>query len=148
LGLSYATGAALSARLKKESHRVVTLLSDAECNEGSVWEAVMFAAQHKLSNLTAIIDSNGQQAFGYCRDILNLSPLAERWRSFGWDAVDVDGHDVSALTKALSAPRAERPLVVVAKTTFGKGVSYMEGQLKWHYMPMSEPDFKQALSEI
>ena len=149
LGLSYAAGAALAARLKKQSHRVFALLSDGECNEGSVWEAVMFAAQQKLSNLTAIVDVNGQQAFGYARDVIDLAPMAQRWTAFGWKAVEVDGHNLEELAQVLSAERdPQRPLAVLARTVFGKGVSYMEKKLKWHYFPMSDAEYQQALDEI
>ncbi len=149
LGLSYAAGAALAARLKKNDHHVYALLSDGECNEGSVWEAVMFAAQHKLSNLTAIVDMNGQQAFGYSRDVIDLNPMAQRWAAFGWNTVEADGHNFEGLIGALSSTAdSQRPQVILARTIFGKGVSYMENQLKWHYMPMSDADFQQAMREI
>ena len=149
-GLSFGAGSALAAHLKQSSRRVFVLLSDAECNEGAVWEAVMFAAHHRLSNLIAVIDLNGQQAFGYTDEVLSLSPMAERWRAFGWDAREVEGHDVDALTEAMKEPGAidGQPRVVLAKTTFGKGVSYMEGKIKWHYMPMSEHEYREALEEL
>lgn len=147
-GLSFGAGSALAARLKGSERRVFVLVSDAECNEGSLWEAVMFAAHHRLSNLTAIIDLNGQQAFGYTAEVLSLSPMAERWRAFGWDVREVEGHDESALAGALSDSRKDQPRVVIAGTTFGKGVSYMEGLIRWHYTPMSEGEYEQALKEI
>ena len=126
------------------------LVSDAECNEGSLWEAVMFAAHHRLANLVAIIDLNGQQALGYTDDVLRLSPMAERWRAFGWDVHEVDGHDVPALSHTIAGldTTAGPPHVLIARTVFGKGVSYMERQIKWHYLPMSEADYTQALSEL
>jgi len=148
-GLSLATGAALGARLQGSDRRVFALLSDAECNEGSTWEAAMFAAHHRLDNLVAIVDSNGQQALGHTRDVLDLEPLIERWRSFGWDATDVDGHDMASLQEALTAATGRgRPHVLVARTTFGKRVSYMESQIRWHYMPMSEQEYVLALSGL
>lgn len=149
-GLSFGAGSALAARLRGSRRRVFVLVSDAECNEGALWEAVMFAAHHRLKNLTAIVDLNGQQAFGYTEDVLSLSPLAEKWRAFGWDVREVYGHDVEALTQAMqeSESASAPPRVVLAKTTFGKGVSYMEGEIKWHYMPMSEPEYRRALEEI
>jgi transketolase len=125
------------------------LLSDAECNEGSVWEAAMFAAQHRLSNLVAIVDFNGQQALGPTRDVLDLTPLAERWRLFGWDAVDADGHDRRALGAALEPPiDGMRPRVVVAHTVFGKGVSFMERVLGWHYWPLDAAQHARARAEL
>jgi transketolase len=142
-------GAAVAARMQRSCRRVVVLLSDAECNEGSVWEAMMFAAQHGLDNLTAIIDLNGQQALGYTEDVLDLgSSMTERWRSFGWDAIEVDGHDADAVRAALDARRDGRPRVLVARTTFGKGVDYMESQIRWHYMPMDDNEYASALEQV
>ena len=149
-GLSMAAGAALAARLQRSPRRAFTLLSDAECNEGSVWEAVMFAAHHRLANLIAVVDLNGQQALGYTDQVLSLQPLADRWRAFGWDVHEVDGHDVPAMEKTIARldTATGRPHVLIARTVFGKGVSYMEGQIKWHYWPMSEAEYRQALEEI
>jgi transketolase len=129
---------------------VFVLLSDAECNEGSVWEAAMFAAHHQLANLVAIIDLNGQQAFGYTKDVLSLEPMHERWRSFGWDVRDVDGHDCGALAHEISEldTTSGQPHVLIAHTIFGRGVSYMENVIDWHYLPMSELQFAQALEEL
>jgi transketolase len=150
LGLSVGVGAALAARLERSNRRVFVLMSDAECNEGSVWEAAMFAAHHRLGRLTAVIDLNGQQALGATADVLSLAPMVDRWRAFGWDAHDVDGHDITALATTLGAPAAAdgAPRVLVARTVFGKGVSFMERQLKWHYWPMSDDDYRRALSEV
>jgi transketolase len=149
-GLSLATGAALAARLDGSKRRALCLLSDAECNEGSVWEAVMFAAHHRLSNLVAVVDLNGQQALGYTKDVLDLSPMADRWRAFGWDVHDVDGHDPVALADTIRALDTEAgpPHVLVAHTTFGKGVSFMEGSIEWHYLPMTEGQFERAMEEV
>jgi transketolase len=149
-GLSVGAGAALAARLQRSSRRVFALLSDAECNEGSVWEAVMFAAHHRLANLIAIVDLNGQQALGYSEQVLSLTPLAQRWRAFGWDVHEVDGHDPGqiAATVGCLATAAGAPHVLIAHTVFGKGVSYMERQIKWHYWPMSDDEYAQALAEV
>ena len=149
-GLSMAAGAALAARLQQSPRRAFALLSDAECNEGSVWEAVMFAAHQRLSNLIAIVDLNGQQALGYTEEVLSLSPMAARWRAFGWDVHEVDGHNVAALQTTLAGlhTAAGPPHVLIARTTFGKGVSYMEGQIKWHYWPMSDAEYRQAMQEV
>jgi transketolase len=149
-GLSMGVGAALAVRLAERRHRVFVLVSDAECNTGVLWEAVMFAAHHRLSNLVVIVDANGQQALGYTRDVLNLAPLADRWRAFGWDAQEIDGHDTQAIARAVEALSNESgaPHVLVARTVFGKGVSYMEGQIKWHYWPMSDQEYAQALAEV
>ena len=149
-GLSVGAGAALGARLEGSSRRVFVLVSDAECNEGSLWEAVMFAAHHRLANLVAVVDLNGQQALGYTADVLDLSPLAARWRAFGWDVHEVDGHDRAAMAEVVDRldTTAGAPHVLVARTTFGKGVSFMEGQIKWHYLPMSDGDYLRALAEV
>jgi transketolase len=149
-GLPIGAGAALAARLQNSDRRVFVLLSDAECDEGSVWEAVMFAAHHNLSNLVAIIDLNGQQALGFTREVLNISPLTDRWHAFGWDLHEIDGHNPEEMMRVfeelnfISGP----PHVLIAHTIFGKGVSYMENKIKWHYWPMSDDEYKQALGEI
>lgn len=149
-GLSLAAGAALAARLQKSPRRAFVLMSDAECNEGSVWEAVMFAAHHKLSNLVAVLDLNGQQALGYTEQVLSMSPMAARWRVFGWDVHEVDGHDIVGMANTLvNLNTAESlPHVLIARTVFGKGVSFMENQIKWHYWPMSDAECRQAMSEV
>jgi transketolase len=149
-GLSYAAGAALAARMRGSARRAFALLSDAECNEGSVWEAAMFAAHHGLANLVAMVDLNGQQALGYTDEVLSLSPLAPRWESFGWDVHEVDGHDVEELATVIGRldTVTGRPHVLIAHTVFGKGVSYMERQIKWHYNPMSDDEYRQAVAEI
>jgi transketolase len=149
-GLSFAAGAALAARMQGSARRAFVLLSDAECNEGSVWEAAMFAAHHRLASLVALIDLNGQQALGYTDDVLSLSPMAERWRAFGWDVHEVDGHDADRLVATIAEldTASGPPHVLVARTVFGKGVSYMERQIKWHYSPMSDDEYRRALAEI
>jgi transketolase len=150
MGLSVAAGVALAARMDGSARRAFALLSDAECNEGAIWEAAMFAAHHKLAGLTAIIDLNGQQAFGYTRDVLDLGSMAEKWRAFGWDVHEVDGHDEAALKACLHSldHRDGAPHMLIARTVFAKGVSFMEGLLKWHYSPMSDEEFRAALAEV
>jgi transketolase len=149
-GLSLATGSALAARLSGSARRTFVLMSDAECNEGSVWEAVMFAAHHRLGNLVVVVDVNGQQALGYTHEVLDLSPLEERWRAFGWDAHVVDGHDHAALRGAVDALAygESRPHVLLAQTVFGHGVSYMEREIRWHYLPMDDGQYASALAEL
>lgn len=149
-GLSLAAGAALAARLQGSSRRVFVLVSDAECNEGSLWEAAMFAAHHRLSNLVVLVDLNGQQALGYTEQVLSLTPMRERWSAFGWDAREVDGHDSPGLIRTVESldTTSGPPHVLIARTTFGRGVSYMEGQIKWHYWPMSDAEYEQALAEL
>lgn len=150
MGVSYATGAALAARLQKSSRRVFVLASDAECNEGVVWEAAMFAAHHHLANLFLIVDLNGQQALGYTQNVLDLAPLAQKWRAFGWDVHDVNGHDRKEMIDAIDSceKNSSQPHAIIARTTFGKGVSFMENQIKWHYWPMNEQEFSLAMKEI
>ena len=149
-GLGVATGAALAKRIKKNPGRVRVLISDAELNEGSTWEAIMFAAHRKLANLDVIVDLNGQQALGKTRDVIDLEPLAPRWRAFGWEVRQVDGHDPEAMVTAMRAMAASQdmPQVLLARTVSGKGVGYMEGQVKWHYWPMSEADYAAAMAEL
>jgi transketolase len=141
-GLSLATGSALAARLSGSPRRTFALMSDAECNEGSVWEAVMFAAHHALASLVLIVDVNGQQALGYTSDVIDLSPLDERWRAFGWDVHTVDGHDCDAMRAVIDG------LAPTWKTVFGRGVSYMERRIEWHYLPMDDVQYATALAEL
>ena len=149
-GLALGAGAALAARLQGSSRRVFVLLSDGECNEGSIWESAMFAAHQELSNLVVVIDMNGQQALGYTRHVLDLEPMDRRWDAFGWDARVVDGHDVTALLQAFGDldPVTGPPHVLVARTTFGRGVSFMENQIRWHYFPMSDQEYERAVDEV
>lgn len=149
-GLAIGAGAALAARLEGCSRRVFVLISDAECNEGSIWESVMFAAHHRLSNLIAIVDLNGQQAFGYTDDVLSLSPISEKWKAFGWDVHEVDGHNVGEMTAIIEKldTISGCPHILVARTTFGKGVPYMENQIKWHYLPMSGAEYQEAVKAV
>ena len=149
-GVSLGAGAALAARLKGSPRRAFVLVSDAECNEGSLWEAAMFAAHHELSNLVVMIDLNGQQALGYTDDVLSMSNMAERWQAFKWEVHEVDGHDIPAIIKTVSRldTRSGPPHVLITRTVFGKGVSFMERQIKWHYLPMSDEEYRQAVAEI
>ncbi len=149
-GLGFATGAALAARWQRSARRVFCLLSDAECNEGSVWEAVMFAAHHRLANLVAIVDQNGQQALGHTADVLDLDPLGERWRAFGWDVHEVDGHNAAELAETCAGLNTVvgAPHVLIAHTVFGRGVSFMRGRIDWHYLPMSDEQYRRALGEV
>lgn len=149
-GLSYGAGAALAARLREDRSRAFVLLSDAECNEGSIWEAAMFAAQHELSNLVAIIDCNGQQALGYTKAVIDIEPLAEKWLAFHWQVFEIDGNNYEQVVQTLMNIETTQgsPKLVIAKTVFGKGVSFMEGLLQWHYQPMSADEYEQAMREI
>ena len=149
--MSVAIGAAYAKKLNNDSHIVYSLHGDGELDEGQNWEAIMFAAHHRLSNLIAIVDLNGQQAFGRTEDVLDLSPMHERWRAFGWKVAEVDGHDMNAMDQACDSvrtPSPGAPQVLIAKTVFGRGASFMERQIKWHYLPMSEQDYRDALLQL
>jgi transketolase len=147
-GLSVGSGLAHGLRLRGRPSRVYVLLSDAECNEGQVWEAAMFAAHHRLSSLVAVVDLNGFQALGETARILELD-MVRLWSAFGWEAVAVDGHDVGALLAAFHLPpRTDRPRVIVARTVLGKGVSFMEGRLEWHYRNLTPDQARLALAEL
>lgn len=149
-GLPIGNGMALGARIAKRPTRVFVLMSDGEQNEGSVWEAAMFAGGQKLANLCAIIDFNRWQATGRSCEVLALEPLADKWRAFGWSVVEVDGHDVDALAKAMSGPQDAdgRPRAIVAHTVKGKGVSFMEDDNNWHYRAPNGDELARALAEL
>lgn len=149
-GLSFGAGAALAARMQQSRRRVFVLLSDAECDEGAVWEAIMLAAHHRLGNLTAIVDLNHQQALGYTKDVLDLGDLGAKFENFGWDTHHVEGHNEAQLfcTFKQLDHNGTKPHMIVAHTTFGKGVSFMESLIKWHYSPLTDDEFAQAMKEI
>lgn len=149
-GLGVAAGIALASGHGQRPFRVFALLSDGECDEGSVWEAAMFAGQHQLGSLVAIIDYNKMQAFGWVREVMDLEPFSPKWQSFGWEVREVNGHDHSLLREILETPRNPqgKPLVVIAHTIKGKGVSFMENQLSWHYRCPSPVELAQALQEL
>jgi transketolase len=147
-GLSLGAGAALGAKRQGSDRRVYVIMSDAELNEGSAWEAVMFAAQHRLDNLTLLIDLNGQQALGYTRDVLDLGAVEDKLSEFGWSTASVPGHDHDELEAALKPADGERPRAIVARTTFGYGVSFMESQIKWHYLPLDDETYARALADL
>jgi transketolase len=148
-GLPICIGMALAAKMDGAAFRVFTLLGDGELAEGSNWEAGLAAAHYDLDNLTAIIDHNTLQITGHTRDVMSNEPLDEKWRAFGWAVKVVDGHDYAALTEALSKPaEAGKPTCVIANTTKGRGVSFMENVAKWHHGVPSEAELKQALGEL
>ncbi len=149
-GLSIGCGMALAGKRDARPHRVFVLLSDGECDEGSTWEACLFAPQHRLDNLVAIVDYNKIQSLGSVKEVLDLEPLAAKWEAFGWATREIDGHDPVAVERALTEVplRAGRPTCVVAHTVKGKGVSFMEGRLLWHYRSPNEEELARALAEL
>ena len=149
-GLPMALGMALAARIQKRPTRSYALLSDGECNEGSIWEAAMLAAAQKVNTLTAIIDFNKWQATGRSQEVMALDPLAAKWEAFGWHAQEIDGHDFNAIDQALESARAEttRPSVIVAHTVKGKGISFMEDDNNWHYRTPNPQELAAALAEL
>ena len=148
-GLAVGTGQALAKKMDQRRSRVFVMLSDGECNEGSVWEAAMGAAHQKLDNLVAIIDDNHMQAMGPSRQICGLGSLKDKWAAFGWDATECDGHDINALVKTIETPaQPGKPRAIIARTLLGKGVSFMEDDILWHYQVPSDEDLRKALAEL
>jgi transketolase len=150
-GLGTAAGMALAARIDGAPWRVFTVLGDGECNEGSIWEAAMFAGHRKLSNLVAIIDRNGLSATDYTENVIALEPLADRWAAFGWDCVELDGHSLEALLDVLSPAALEgrtRPLAIIARTVKGKGVDFMLNSPNWHHQMPKGAQIEAALSQL
>jgi transketolase len=149
-GLSIACGMALVGKRDRAPGRVFAMLSDGECDEGSTWEAVLFAPHHRLDNLVAIVDYNKIQSLGAVKEVLDLEPFADKWRAFGWAVREIDGHDLAAITEVFRALPIEpgRPSCVIAHTVKGKGVSFMEGALLWHYRPPDQEELERALAEL
>ena len=146
-GLSVASGVALRAKLDNIDYKVFTILGDGELDEGSNWEAFMFAAHKKLNNLCAVIDRNNLQSIDTTENTLALEPLAEKIRSFGWYVEEIDGHDHQALENALNI-YSIKPLCLIGRTVKGKGVSFMENNIEWHYKTPKGSEFDQAISEL
>jgi transketolase len=149
-GLSIGCGMALAAKRDGRPYRVFALLSDGECDEGSIWEAALFAPHHGLDNLVAIVDYNKIQSLGAVREVLNLEPLGAKWEACGWNVREIDGHDWAEITAALGAVpfKAGRPSCVVAHTVKGKGVSFMENNVLWHYRSPDDDELRRALDEL
>jgi transketolase len=148
-GLSVAVGLALGANMAKRDYHVYCLLGDGECQEGQIWEAAMSASKFRLDNLTAIVDWNGLQLMGTISETMPMPNMADNWRSFGWEAVELDGHDLAEITAALEASRKPgTPRVLLARTVKGKGVSFMENKVEWHARPVSSLELQQALAEL
>lgn len=147
-GLGVGAGMAMQLRRAGGAQRVFVLLSDGECDEGSNWEAILFAGHQRLANLCAIVDYNKLQSLGPVADTVGLEPFADKWRSFGWAVQRVDGHDHAALDAAFAPRSQERPTCIIADTVKGKGVSFMEGQVLWHYRSPQGEELAAALREL
>jgi transketolase len=149
-GLSYGIGMAMAGRLDKQGYRVYVLLGDGECDEGQVWEAAMFAPHHRLDNITAIVDHNDLQLDGRVCDIMALEPLTDKWRAFNWNVLEIDGHNMGEILKALARAGETRgkPTVIIAHTIKGKGVSFMEGNVDFHGKAPNAEQTAQALKEL
>jgi transketolase len=149
-GLSVGCGIALVAKRSHIGYRVFTLLSDGECDEGSTWEAVLFAKHHHLDNLVAIVDYNKIQSLGTVKEVLDLEPFADKWRSFGWTVFEIDGHNLEEINTCFGSLPIGRgaPCCVIAHTVKGKGVSFMEDSLLWHYRTAAGEEFANAMKEL
>lgn len=146
--LGVSAGVAYALKLRGKSQRIVTILSDGELDEGSNWEALLFAAHHKLSNLTVVIDYNKIQSFGTVSDVLALEPLTDKFEAFGFHTLSIDGHNFESIVTAFDNESADRPRAIIAHTVKGKGISFMENKLEWHYKSPSVDELTRALEEV
>ena len=149
-GLSLGLGMALAARLNQSPSRTFVVLGDGEIQEGQIWEAAMFASDHKVDNIVAIVDYNKIQLDGFVKDIMNLEPIDDKWKSFGWHVIDIDGHSIAALQQAFAEASATKgmPTVIIAQTIKGKGVSFMENNPKYHGTAPTTEELAKALQEL
>ena len=151
-GLAVGAGMALGAKMDKAPWRTYVILGDGECDEGSVWEAALQAHQYGLDNLIAVVDHNRMQSLDFCEKTIALEPFADKWRDFGWQVQVVDGHDVTALQEAFARAKSNlgggKPSVIIAETTKGKGVSFMENDILWHYRTPQGEEYDAALKEL
>lgn len=148
-GIAVACGMALAARSAERNYHIYTIIGDGECNEGVVWETALTANQYALDNFTVIVDRNGMQAMGRCEELMQMEPIADKWRSFGWTVLDVeDGNNHDHLRRAFYAPANGKPKCIIAKTVKGKGVSFMENNLLWHYRDPQGEFYDRAVAEL
>jgi len=149
-GLSFGIGIALAGRLNARDYQTYVLLGDGECDEGQIWEAAMAAAHFKIDSLTAIVDHNEIQLDGWNRDIMNLEPLADKWRAFNWHVLDINGHDISQILQAARKAKKirQKPTVIIAHTIKGKGVSFMENNVDFHGKAPTPEQAERALKEL
>jgi len=148
-GLSCAVGMALGAKLDKLGCRIFAIVGDGECDEGQIWEAAMSASHYKLDNLIAILDRNGLQIDGYTKDIMNSEPMIDKWKSFGWEVIEIDGHNLDEIEDSIekAVNIKDKPVCIVANTIKGKGVSFMEGECGWYGKAPSEEEKEKALRD-
>ncbi len=149
-GLSIAVGMALAARLDGRSHRIYVMMGDGENDVGQTWEAALSASHFRLDNITAVVDRNGIQQEGKTEEIMALEPMADKWRAYGWNVLEIDGHDMEAVLEAFDTARSvkDRPTVIIAQTIKGKGVSYMENVVRFHGVAPTDEELKQGLAEL
>jgi transketolase len=150
-GLSVAAGMAYGAKKDQKNHKVFVILGDGECDEGSVWEAALMANHYRLNNLVAVIDHNKMQSLDFCENTIELSPFVDKWKAFGWNVIDIDGHDHDELRDAYNqaASSENKPTVIIANTIKGKGISFMENDILWHYrFPHEGEEYDSAIAEL
>ena len=150
-GLPIGLGMALGAKLSDAKWKTVVLMSDGELDCGTTWECAALAPQHELNNLTVIIDCNSFQAMGKTAEVLNMEPLADKWKAFNWEVLEIDGHNYKQIEKGIDysfSEKRKKPLVIITRTTKGKGVSFFEGKLEWHYKNVDQENYDKALAEL
>jgi len=147
-GLPFGVGFAMAKKVKKDSGKIFALMSDGEMQIGTTWESALIANQQKLDNIVVFVDCNGLQAMGSVKEILDIEPLGDKWRAFGWNVLEIDGHDFDAIENAINDSVLGKPTAVIARTIKGKGVSFMEGQNLYHYKAPSEQEYQAALNEL
>lgn len=147
-GICVGAGMALAAKRDKKTHNVYTVIGDGECNEGSVWEAALFANHYRLSNFTVIVDHNKMQSLDFCEKTMELIDLGAKWKAFGWHVIEVDGHDHEELKRALNTKHDFKPSCIIAHTIKGKGISFMENEILWHYRDPQGDAYTNAINEL
>jgi len=149
-GLPFGVGFALAKKIKKETGKIYVLMSDGEMDCGTTWESALIGAHHKLNNLVVMVDFNGLQAMGKVEEVLNVEPLKNKWESFGWKVLEINGHNFEEIEKslALALVEPEKPFVIIARTIKGKGASFMEGNNLYHYKMLSDDEYQKALKEL
>lgn len=149
-GMPVGAGMAMAAKRDGKDYRVFVIIGDGECDEGSIWEAALFANHYELSNLVVIVDHNKMQSMDYCENTIKLEPLADKWKAFGWNVKEIDGHNHNELREALkkSENKNSKPTVIIANTIKGKGISFMENNIVWHYRSPQGEDYEKAIKEL